>query len=354
VTGEVTIVHGVFYLPPPTGKTLVGAGDPALFNVIDTAIAIQREIFPAQSPLFKNLRADVDLNVERNTWVRSRDANVEVFTDGPLRVSVVGDALTLTGAIDADRGEYTFLSRRFQITRGSALFIGTPDLNPTVQVTAEVLVKQPTGTTNIRVLVGGTLQTPRISLESDAQPPPTQSQLLSFLAFGESSGSLLQSNTPSLVAGDLVNVAAGRLAGIALGEALNQAEGDAARTLGVDMLNITPGTLPVATASSGFDQFLKGTELEVGKYVNPRTFATAVTTPGGLTCAGRRGASDPNNPTSGACAPPGLTITHRTAKGYRFEAGYTPRYILEAPTLAGQGAVGIGQFGAFIIREWRF
>jgi translocation and assembly module TamB len=354
VTGQVTILHGVYYVPPPTGKTLVGSGDPALFNVIDTAVAIQREIFPGQSPLFKNLHVDVDLAVERNTWVRSTDANVEVFTDGPMRVSVVGDALTLTGAVDADRGEYTFLSKRFQITRGSALFIGTPDLNPTLQVTAEYQVIQPTGITNIRVLVGGTLQSPRISLESDVQPPPTQSQLLTFLAFGETSGSLLQSNTPSLVAGDLVNVAAGRLAGIALGEALNQAEGDASRKLGVDVFNVTPGTLPVSTAQSGLNQFLKGTEVEVGKYVNPRTFTTFVTTPGGLTCLGGRGATDPNNPTSGACAPPGLTITHRTSKGYRVEAGYTPRYILQAPTLVGQWASGVGQLGAFLIREWRF
>jgi translocation and assembly module TamB len=354
VTGQVTIVHGVLYIPASTGKKLVGAGDPALFNVIDTAIAVQREIFPAQSPLFQNLRVDVDLAVQRNTWVRSRDANVEIFTDGPLRVSVVGDALTLTGAVDADRGEDTFLSKRFQITRGSALFIGTPELNPTLQVTAEYQVKQPTGTTNIRVLVGGTMQQPRISLESDAQPPLTQSQLLSYLAFGENTGSLQQANLTSLAAGDLINVASSRLAGIALGEALNQAEGEAARSMGVDVFNITPGSIPVATSSTVVDQFLKGTELEVGKYVNPRTFATFVSTPGALTCLSGRQAKNPDQPSAGSCAPPGLTITQRTAKGYRFEAGYTPRYILDPPTLAGQGANGTGQLGVFVIREWRF
>jgi hypothetical protein len=110
----------------------------------------------------------------------------------------------------------------------------------------------------------------------------------------------------------------------------------------------------VSTAASGFDQFLKGTEFEAGKYVNPRTFASFVTTAGGFACLGGRGAQDPNNPTSGACAPPGLTITHRTSKGFRFEAGYTPRYIPQPPTLAGQSAPAVGQFGAFIIREWRF
>jgi hypothetical protein len=49
-----------------------------------------------------------------------------------------------------------------------------------------------------------------------------------------------------------------------------------------------------------------------------------------------------------------VNLTHRTSKGYRFETGYSPRYILDPPTLDGQRASGTGQFGAFVIREWRF
>ena len=346
VSGQVTIIHGVFYLPESSGKKLVGAGDPALFSVIDTSMASQRELFPAQSPLFENLRVDVDLSVERNTWVRSRDANVELFTDGPLRVSVAGDALTLVGAVDADRGEYTFLSKRFQIKRGSALFIGTPDLNPTLQVTAEYEVKQPTGTTNIRVLIGGTLEKPRISLESDAQPPLSQSDLLSYLAFGESSGSLLQFNQTSLSANRAGNLVAA-YGGIVLGEALNEIKGNAARSLGFDVFNITPGGFTFSNGQTGFDQFLRGTEVEAGKYISPTTFVSGVITPGSFAC--RRGTS-----TNSACAPPGFTLVHRTNKGYRLETSYTPRYFLDPPTLQGQTATGGGQFGAFLIREWRF
>lgn len=344
VSGQVTVNHGVIYIPESTGKNLVSQGDPALFAVLDTSLASQRDIFPAQSSLFKNLRVDVDLAVQRNTWVRSRDANVELFTDGPIRVSVVGDALTLVGAVDADRGEYTFLSKRFQIKRGSALFIGSPDLNPTLQITAEYVVKQPTGATNIQVLIGGTLKNPRLSLTSDAQPPLSQSDLLSYLAFGSSSGSLLQFNQTSLTqGGNLINVASARLAGVALGEALNQVEGDAARSLGVDVFNITPGDTPTLAGQSGFQQFITGTEIEAGKYLNPNTFATVIATPGALAL---------NN--SGNKAPPGVSLTHRTSKGYRYEVTYGPRYLLNPPTLSGQTVSGIGQFGAFLIREWRF
>jgi translocation and assembly module TamB len=349
VNGQVTVVHGVLYIPEATGKTLVSAGDPALFSVVDTSIALQRELFPAQSPLLKGVEVDVNLAVNRGTWVRSRDANVEIYTDGPLNVSVAGDALTLTGAVDVSRGEYSYLSRRFQITRGSALFIGSPDLNPTIQATAEYQVKQATSTTNIRVIVAGTLEQPRISLESDAQPPLSQSDLLSYLAFGESSGSLLQfGGGGGLQGNNVLGLAGTRLAGVALGVALDELEGSAARSLGVDVFNISPGDFPVSTSSSGVNQFLRGTEIEAGRYLNPSLFASVVTTPGVVTCLG--GGSRENS----ACAFPGFTLQYRTAKGFRFESSLTPRYILDPPTLAGQTAFGTSQFGAFIIREWRF
>ena len=351
VTGVLTVEHGVIYIPESRGKKVIGAGDPSLFAVVDTSLALQRDLFPARSSLFKNLNADVDVNVLRNTWVRSRDANVEVFTDGPLKINVVGDALSLTGAVDADRGEYTFLSKRFQIKRGSALFIGTPDLNPTLQITAEYQVKQAAGTaTNIRVLIGGTLVAPRISLESDAQPPLSQSDLLSYLAFGERSTSLLQFSQTSLAGnsgGNLLNVAGTRLAGIALGVALDEVKGNAARSLGLDVFNITPGDIPLGTGG-GLDQFLKGTEIEAGRYVDPRTFVSTLFTPGIVSCLSSRGQNN------SSCAPPGVLATHRTPNGLRLDVNLSPRYILNTPTLAGQTFTSTLQFGAFLIREWRF
>ena len=113
--------------------------------------------------------------------------------------------------------------------------------------------------------------------------------------------------------------------------------------LGVDVFNITPGDLPVFNGQGGLDEFVKGTELEVGRYLNPRTFGSVSATPGLLVSTNQ-----------GGRAPIGVSLTHRTAKGYRFETGYTPRYFLNPPTLAGQSYSPGGQFGAFVIREWRF
>ena len=46
VTGNVTVQHGVLYMPESRGKKVIGAGDPSLFSVVDTSIKMQRELFP--------------------------------------------------------------------------------------------------------------------------------------------------------------------------------------------------------------------------------------------------------------------------------------------------------------------
>src|SRR5207237_6951100 len=88
VTGDVRVRAGVLYIPPSDNKNLVGAGDPALFSVLDTAVMADRELFPSQSPLLANLRMDVNLSVDRYVFVRSREANVVVYTVDPIGVRV--------------------------------------------------------------------------------------------------------------------------------------------------------------------------------------------------------------------------------------------------------------------------
>lgn len=162
VSGAVTVTQGVFNAPEAEGRHVISAGDPAIFNVLDTAVMSDRELFPAPSPLLANLRAELSMNVRHNTWVRNREANVEIYTEDPVFIRLEQEAFSLTGVVTTDRGEYKFMSKRFQIKRGSALFIGSADLNPTLQVTGEYQVQAPSrGTVNIRVLIGGTLRNPR-------------------------------------------------------------------------------------------------------------------------------------------------------------------------------------------------
>jgi len=346
ITGDVRLRQGVIYMPPSDNKNLIGAGDPALFNVLDTAVMSDREIFPSQSPLLANLRMDANLKIDRDVFVRSREANIEIYSDGDLGVHVnrAKQTLVLDGVILSERGEYTFMTRRFTVKRGSATFINSTELNPTLQATGEYEVVQPNREAiNIQIVVGGTFRNPNISLTSDAQPPIPQSDLLSYLAFGQASSSLIQLEGSGLtnggggtnVVGAGAALASRQLAGVALGIAADQLAGGAARSLGADVFTITP-----ADVQTDVGNFLRATQFEFGKYVKVHTFVEV------------KSPLDPK-----ALQRPGLQLVHwfGGTKGYRLETGVDTRYLLREPNLSrDQNIATTSAFGAFLIREWRF
>lgn len=343
VTGFAHLLRGVVYIPESNGKTLVGAGDPALYAVFDTNNVNMRDLFPAESPLLANLRMDVAVMVDRDVFVRSRDANVEVYTDDPLRISVNRSkrSLLVDGVLLSDRGEYRFQSRIFQIRQGAATFINTPELNPTLQVTGEYDVQLPTREAfAIRIVISGTLKQPKIALESDAQPPISQTDLLSYLAFGRTSSSLLQQGGSGLTTGSNVvgagaAFAAKQVGAAALGALTDEAAGQAARSLGADVLNITPADVSLDAGS-----FLRGTQVEFGKYLQTKTFLQLQVRP------------DP-----ASLQRPGFQISHRfnTKSGYRIDASFEPRYLLKQPTLStDQIPQTTSAFALFLVREWRY
>ncbi|HMC55034.1 MAG TPA: translocation/assembly module TamB domain-containing protein, partial [Gemmatimonadaceae bacterium] len=340
IAGLVHIRQGVGYIPESSHKNLVNAGDPAVFAVMDTSVMSDRELFPTSNALLENMRIDVDVAINRNTWLRSRDANIEMFTEEPVRVHREADALALQGVVSTDRGEYSFLSKRFEIKRGSATFTGGAELNPIVQATGEyevALAGRPNF--NIRVLIGGTLQKPKLTLESDAQPPISQSDLLSYLAFGRSASSLLQLEgsglTGSTATGNLVGVGAAlatkRMAAVALGVMADEVEGEATKGLGADVFNITPADVPTELGSQGVVNFFQSTKVEAGKYLSPYFFMALQ-----------------------AQQYPGVRAQYRTPKGWRYEGTIEPRYLLQPPSLDIQPIRPVTAIGLFIIREWRF
>jgi translocation and assembly module TamB len=352
VTGTANVRNGVIYVPKSEGKDVINADDPAVFAVVDTSVIADREVLPAQSPLMENLRVDVTLNVSRDTWVRSPDGNVEIYTPeryGALTIHVdrARQALALEGVLNADRGTYEFMGRRFVINRGSATFIGDPDMNPMLQITAahEVTLVG-TGAIDIEVIIGGTLRNPKLTLQSTAQPPIPQSDLLSYLAFGRSSSSLLQVQGSALsgqssgsgeLAGYVASIATRQLAGVALDVLTSELEQDAARSLGTDVFNVTPADVPAELSSNSVISSLSLTEIEAGKYVNrSRTFLAVQAQPANKN-------------------PFGIRLEHRMPKGLRLELSYVPRYLVREPTLAAQADPPRKNiFGAFVIREWRF
>lgn len=352
VSGRVRVRDGVIYVPQSDGRTLLSSDDPSLFAVADTSVAEVRELVGI-SPFLQNLRMKIDIAVDRDVWVRSREANVEIYGDLDLTMDRGRQQLVLLGDLNTDRGEYAVFGRRFQLRQGTITFIGDPDINPLLQLTGQVDVRQASGEAlPIRVVIGGTLEEPRITLESDAQPPIEQTELLSLLAFGQTTTSLLQQGGSSVGGGasgsnsgvGAVGAFAGqRVTSIALGAVVDAAEGDAARSLGIDVLNIQPADVytellsrPLSGVLGNVGSVLQATEFEVGKYVDPSTFISLRA-----------------RPTTQAT--PGLRIERRAGAGWRYEGTFESRYMLQQPTLELlQETRTRNALGLFIVREWRF
>jgi translocation and assembly module TamB len=351
ITGQARTRRGVIYVPETRGKAVVTLDDPALLQELEgRLLAAAEELIDAPSPLLANLEVDVDLFIEPDTWIRSTDYNVEVYTPpdlGPLRVELdqAAGRLTLEGTVNSDRGQYTFMGRRFVVTRGAATFIGTTEIDPLIQVTAEHEVQLPGREDfSIRVILGGTLLRPTLTVESNARPPIPDTDIFTYIALGRSADALLQQQQSGLSGagdqtGDLVGNVAGlatmQMSALAANTLLDEFESDMARELGLDVLNISPADLPTELFTGRFEDLLRGTEIEAGRYLGPRFF-TAVQF----------------RPTTQVR--PGATVEYSTPAGYRWTTSFVPRFLSSEPTLRESEPLRASIFGVFMFREWRF
>jgi hypothetical protein len=288
------------------------------------------------------MRVDLQVTVERRTFARSTAANVEVYGDVEVTSEPGLETLLVTGALYTEQGDYTFLGKRFAVERGSARFVGGDRLNPALQVAAVHEVRQ-TGRAplDIRVLIGGTLERPTVSLSSASQPTLSQSDLISFLAFGRSTSSLLQFTGTGLegsgasgssLAGNVAGLATRQLTAIALGALLDEARSDLAVATRADVLNITPAELPADISLGSLQTVLRGTEVEIGKYLSHRTFILGTVRP--------------------SLALPGLSLEHRLGDRVRLRASVETRYLSRPPSLsAGLAPRTLHVLGALI--SWR-
>lgn len=339
VTGRATIMHGVVYIPDPGRLDLINARDPAIFAVIDTATARSLDVAPP-SAMLRNLRLDVDVGVERGVFARSADANVEIFGDLGVRIDpTTNGKFAVTGALYTDQGHYTFMGKRFVVTRGSVRFTGEPDPNPLLQVLALYEVRQAgRAPLDIRVVIGGTLDQPDVALESESQPTLSQSDLIAFLAFGQSSTSLLQfsgtgleagSQNGSSLAGNVGAIATRQLASLALGALVDEVKTDLTVATRADVLNITPAQIPADLSSTELQTLFRGTEIEIGKYLDRNTFLLGRVRP--------------------SLVVPGASLERRIGEQFRVRANFEARLQPQRPSLsAGLTPEALNVFGALL------
>ncbi len=351
LSGSVLVRDGVIYIPDVNRKSPLGLSGPNVTYVADTADPAIKKVVPTESSLIKNLLMDVDLSVNQNTWVRNKDANVEVSTDAPLTVRTnQNHAMVVDGSVTTERGQYTFFSKRFEITRGTATFIGTTQLDPTVQATGQYTVAAPgRQPLNILVLIAGTVKQPTLTLSSDAQPPLSQTDLFTLLAFGSPASQLTAgggaasssaggASASGLGAANLAGAVgpyvAQRLAGVAIGTLTQELQGDLGRSIGADVFNITPAPgVPTDVSAKGVTGYVRNTELEFGKYMTPQTYVGLDLTP---------------------IAPPGARVQRQIGRRSVVSLTLLPWYLADPTLSPTTDIITKDVLGVSLSRQWRF
>jgi hypothetical protein len=200
--GTVRVERGTIYIPDVIKKQIIDLNDPEFQNTVDTLLAQNREVMPrAPKAVARNLRLEnVAVDIGPDVWLRSSEANIKL--GGSLGVTLappspgVPPRLALEGQLSADKGTYRlnlvdpFIQPTFDVQAGALSFDGTPDLNPSLDITAIHTVRQPRGSANgrdvrVEVDITGTLAQPKLALSNPDNLPLSESDLLSYLVTGE-------------------------------------------------------------------------------------------------------------------------------------------------------------------------
>ncbi|HEV7587599.1 MAG TPA: translocation/assembly module TamB domain-containing protein, partial [Longimicrobium sp.] len=269
-TGTVRLSDGTIYIPSLNDTREADIVDADVGALGGDTIAVPtttQRILGALVP--RNLRVTVGQSV----WLESPDARIQIA--GDLVIDRPAQTNLIFGELDAVRGSYNLvfgpIKRQFDIVQGVVRFYGTPELNPSLDITAAHEVRGGSSEQPVTVLVhlAGTMQQPRVELTTSNRQPLSQSELASLLLFGRTS------DQGGSISEEL-------LSGVVLQEALanllaSQIENALVRTKLVDYVRVrtraATGTAGAGAASFGLG-FLGPITIEVGKEIVSNVYGT--------------------------------------------------------------------------------
>ena len=207
--------------------------------------------------LYNALAMDLDVNIERNTWIRSRVnpiMDIQFSGDLDLEKEHYQD-VNIFGTIEVvpQRSRIVQFGKRFEITSGTLTFMG-PAGDPQIDVEAEYDVRTfggPDPNVTITLGVEGRMSE-QLDLTLGSNPQLEYTDIVSYIATGYPASSTLQLGG----SGGQALIGAGQ--GLALDQLTAIMEGIAEAGLGLDVVTL--------------DQTQGQTSITAGSYVTPRLF----------------------------------------------------------------------------------
>lgn len=265
VRGDLDVEQGTLHLDELARyQTIVDLADTTLFAAVDTTLAGMLPVIEAgRNPFIDNLVADIAVSVESDSWLRSRQMDMEI--DGALQLGYDRRARSFVaaGELEAIRGSYHSFGRGFVVQEGTLEFIGVPGVNPNLDIQAVARLRAGDYPLNVIANVGGTLLAPSVSLTSDSPVPIEEPELISYLVFGRPAA-LLGSGESSVLGG-----ASAPLFTLGMGQLAGQLQRTVAQEIGfVDYFAVSTQR---ATQRLGPNPSLLGTlaytQIEFGRYL---------------------------------------------------------------------------------------
>jgi len=293
MSGRVGVDGGTLYLDELYRRYQVVDLTSDLFStVVDTTLVAIRQIIPeSANPFLRNLKVqNLTVSVDRGSWLRSRNLNVEVSGELDVLFDRRSDGrygsaedVRILGTLDAVRGtyemEYTAFTRRFDIREGTVIFPGTPGLDPNLNFTAQYRVRPLQGDPiDVQAVVSGTLLAPRVRLSSE-DPLYSESDLASYLFFGVPSTALSTSQSSTVSAfgqqnSALMGLASNALTTSSLGFLASGLQNVAQEFGLLDYVSLTAAETagPGINTNSALASLFGTTQIQLGRYLRPDLF----------------------------------------------------------------------------------
>lgn len=341
VSGRLDLDEGTLFVEEfLRAAEVIDLADTTFFDVIDPGLVEARRLLGGGNPFLRNIRMENFIfGVSRDSWIRSPAMNVELGGELQVFYDRENQDLAMFGSLQAVRGTYTVVGRQFQVDGGNLLFVGTPGVNPGLNIQAVNRLRTSDGTRlTINATVTGTLVSPRVQLSSD-EASVGQEDLLSYLltgrpAYALGSGQSAQVQGAAGVLGGAATIGLNTLSN-RLGNAMAQSLG-----LGLDYMTVTQQDVSTV---NGVDLAgsLGTTVIETGRYLAEDFFVTLLLRPvassgGGNTVAG-------------------LRLEWATTDNIFVESFVEDRFFRNR--VVGFGDVGLQSargVGLFIFREWGY
>src|SRR5229473_6979456 len=188
-------VSGTIASPKVTAQLTAEQGDITLPDRLPPSVARLRVVeinrSKPEGPVLPSQKAeppalpaalDLDLAVPSRIFVRGRGLDSE--WGGRLKVTGTSAAPKIVGSLNALRGTFDVLGKSFKITRGRITFDGGVNLDPVLDIIAEVS----SGEVTAQVLVGSLISSPTVTLTSTPALP--QDEILARVLFGRGVGQI--------------------------------------------------------------------------------------------------------------------------------------------------------------------